>query len=36
MGLQPAPSNPAELDRFVKEQLAAWGKKIKDAGIQPE
>ena len=36
MGLQPAPSGPAELDQFVKEQLAAWGKKIKDAGIQPE
>ena len=35
-GLQPGPSTPAELDRFVKEQLAAWGKKIKDAGIQPE
>ncbi len=35
-GLQPAPSSPAELDRFVTEQLAAWGKKIKDAGIQPE
>lgn len=35
-GLQPGPSTPAELDRFVKEQLAAWGKKIKEAGIQPE
>ncbi len=35
-GLQPGPSSPAELDRFVREQLAAWGKKIKDAGIQPE
>ena len=35
-GLQPAASTPAELDRFVKEQLAAWGKKIRDAGIQPE
>ena len=36
VGLQPAPSTPAELDRFVKQQLAAWGGKIKDAGIQPE
>jgi tripartite-type tricarboxylate transporter receptor subunit TctC len=36
VGLQPAPSTPAELDQFVKQQLAAWGKKIKDAGIQPE
>lgn len=35
-GLQPAPSTPAELDQFVKEQLKAWGKKIRDAGIQPE
>ena len=35
-GLQPAPSTPAELSRFVKEQLTAWGRKIKDAGIQPE
>jgi len=36
IGLQPAPSTPEELDRLVKEQLAAWGKKIKDAGIRPE
>ena len=36
MGLQPAHSSPAELDRYVGEQLKAWGKKIKDAGIQPE
>jgi tripartite-type tricarboxylate transporter receptor subunit TctC len=35
-GLQPAPSTPAELDAFVKQQLVAWGRKIKDAGIQPE
>jgi tripartite-type tricarboxylate transporter receptor subunit TctC len=35
-GLQPAPSTPAELDSFVKQQLVAWGRKIKDAGIQPE
>ena len=35
-GLQPAPSTPAQLDQFVKEQLVAWGRKIKDAGIQPE
>jgi len=35
-GLQPSPSTAEELDRFVKQQLAAWGKKIKDAGIQPE
>ena len=35
-GLQPAPSTPAELDQLVKTQLVAWGKKIRDAGIQPE
>ncbi len=35
-GLQPAPSTPAELERFVKQQLVAWGRKIRDAGIQPE
>lgn len=35
-GLQPATSTPAELEKVVKEQLQAWGKKIKDAGIQPE
>lgn len=35
-GLAPGPSTPAELDLFVKQQLAAWGRKIKDAGIQPE
>ena len=36
IGLQPAPSTPAELDQLVKAQLVAWGKKIRDAGIQPE
>jgi tripartite-type tricarboxylate transporter receptor subunit TctC len=36
LGLAPGPSTPAELDKFVKDQLQAWGKKIKDAGIQPE
>lgn len=36
LGLAPGPSTPAELDKFVKEQLQAWGNKIKAAGIQPE
>ena len=31
-----APSTPEELAEFVKEQLASWGKSIKEAGIQPE
>ena len=36
LGLEPVPSGPAELDRFVQQQLKNWGKKIRDAGIQPE
>jgi tripartite-type tricarboxylate transporter receptor subunit TctC len=36
IGLQPAPSTPAELDQLVKEQLVAWGRKIRAAGIQAE
>ena len=31
-----APSTPDELAEFVKDQLASWGKAIKEAGIQPE
>ena len=30
------PSSPEQLGVFVKEQLASWGKRIKDAGIEPE
>jgi tripartite-type tricarboxylate transporter receptor subunit TctC len=33
---EPAPSSPEELGEFVKDQLASWGKSIKEAGIQPE
>jgi tripartite-type tricarboxylate transporter receptor subunit TctC len=33
---EPAPSSPEELAEFVKQQLASWGKSIKEAGIQPE
>ena len=33
---EPAPGTPDELAEFVKEQLASWGKSIKEAGIQPE
>jgi hypothetical protein len=29
-------SGPEELDRFVQQQLKNWGKKIREAGIQPE
>ena len=31
-----APSSPEELGEFVKDQLASWGKSIKEAGIAPE
>jgi tripartite-type tricarboxylate transporter receptor subunit TctC len=31
-----SPSTPDELAAFVKDQLASWGKSIKEAGIQPE
>jgi len=30
------PSTPEQLADFVKAQLANWGKRIKDAGIEPE
>ncbi len=30
------PSSPDQLGVFVKNQLASWGKRIKDAGIEPE
>jgi tripartite-type tricarboxylate transporter receptor subunit TctC len=33
---EPAPGSPEDLADFVKEQLASWGKSIKEAGIQPE
>jgi tripartite-type tricarboxylate transporter receptor subunit TctC len=36
LGLEPVPSGPEELDQFVKQQLKNWGRKIRDAGIEPE
>jgi tripartite-type tricarboxylate transporter receptor subunit TctC len=30
------PSTPDQLAEFVKAQLANWGQRIKDAGIEPE
>ena len=30
------PSTPEQLGVFVKNQLASWGRRIKDAGIEPE
>ncbi|MBP6768494.1 MAG: tripartite tricarboxylate transporter substrate binding protein [Reyranella sp.] len=36
IGMQPAPSTPADFTAFVTAQLDVWGKRIKAAGIQPE
>src|SRR5260221_6572030 len=33
---EPAPSSPEELGEFVRQQLGAWGSRIKQAGIEPE
>ena len=35
-GMEPTPSTAEQFSRFLTEQYAVWGKKIKDAGIQPE
>ncbi len=35
-GFEAFSSSPEDLDKFVREQLVAWTKLIKDAGIQPE
>jgi tripartite-type tricarboxylate transporter receptor subunit TctC len=34
-GAEPRPSTPQEFDRFVRAEIAKWGKVIKAAGIQP-
>ena len=36
MGLEPQPMSNEDFRRFTVEQHAAWGKSIRDAGIQPE
>ena len=36
MGADVAPTGAAELDRYMREQLQAWGRKVRDAGIVPE
>jgi tripartite-type tricarboxylate transporter receptor subunit TctC len=36
MGAEVTPSSPAEMDQFVKDQLASWGTKIRNAGIEPQ
>jgi tripartite-type tricarboxylate transporter receptor subunit TctC len=36
VGFEGFSSTPEELGDFIKAQLGAWGKMVKDAGIQPE
>lgn len=36
INLEPAGGTPEELDRLVREQIARWGKVIRDAGIRAE
>jgi tripartite-type tricarboxylate transporter receptor subunit TctC len=36
VGAELTPSDPATFDALVKRQLGVWGKKVKDAGIEPE
>lgn len=36
MGIDIHPSTASELDAYMKKQLSVWGKKVMDAGIQPE
>ena len=36
MGAEVAPSSSLEMEQFVKQQLASWGTKIRNAGIMPE
>ncbi len=35
-GAEVTPSSPAEMDQYVKDQLASWGAKIRSAGIEPQ
>ncbi|MFM1988078.1 MAG: hypothetical protein RJA99_1035 [Pseudomonadota bacterium] len=35
-GAEPTPSDPAAFGALVRRQLEAWGRKVADAGIQPE
>ena len=36
MGAEVTPSSPAQMDQYVKDQLASWGTKIRNAGIEPQ
>ena len=35
-GAEPTPSDAATFTALVKRQLVVWGRKVADAGIQPE
>jgi len=36
MGAEAAPANAAEFEAYMKRQLEVWGRKVHEAGIQPE
>ena len=36
LGADVAPAPAQELDRYMREQLEAWGRKVRDAGITPD
>jgi tripartite-type tricarboxylate transporter receptor subunit TctC len=36
LGADVAPAGPAAFEVYMKEQLQAWGRKVRDAGITPE
>jgi tripartite-type tricarboxylate transporter receptor subunit TctC len=36
LGVEPQPTTPAAFGAFVKDEVAKWGKLVKDAGIEPE
>ena len=36
LGMQPVTSTPQELATLLKDELAKWGKVVRDAGIKPE
>jgi tripartite-type tricarboxylate transporter receptor subunit TctC len=36
LGLEPAPMPPDEFADFIKQEIAKWGREIREAGIQPE
>ena len=35
-GMEPQPSTPEELARYIEREFATWGRVVKEAGIQAE